>query len=156
MLNKVQIIGRVGRDPETRYSHAGDAIVNLSVATSESWKDKATGERKEKTEWHPVVVFGKLAEIASQYLRKGSLVYFEGKLQTRKWQDQNGQDRYTTEIIVDSFGGTMKMLSGKGDNDNQQAQPQQQRQQAAAAGNPYQAQNYTPPSSADMDDDIPF
>lgn len=153
MLNKVQIIGRVGRDPETRYSHAGDAIVNLSVATSESWKDKTTGERKEKTEWHPVVVFGKLAEIASQYLRKGSLVYFEGKLQTRKWQDQNGQDRYTTEIVVDSFGGTMKMLSGKADNDNQPAHPQQQRQQAAAAGNPYQA---PVDNLAGMDDDIPF
>jgi single-strand DNA-binding protein len=108
-LNKVILIGNLGKDPETRYAPSGDAICNITVATSETWKDKATGEKKEATEWHRVVFFGRLAEIAAQYLRKGSQIYVEGRLQTRKWQDKEGQDRYTTEIR----GDEMKMLGSR-------------------------------------------
>jgi len=111
-INKVILVGTLGRDPEMKYAANGNAIANISIATSESWNDKATGQKQEKTEWHRVVIFGKLAEVAGQYLSKGSLVYFEGKLQTRKWQDQNtGQDRYSTEVVID-FGGKMEMLGG--------------------------------------------
>ena len=127
-VNKVIILGTLGKDPEVRFTPNGNPIANMSVATSEQWNDKASGERQEKTEWHRVVIFGKLAEIAGQYLRKGSQVYLEGKLQTRKWQDKNGQDQYTTEIVLD-VNGTMQMIGGKRD-DNQQA-PQQQRQTPA-------------------------
>ncbi|MBC9073413.1 single-stranded DNA-binding protein [Thauera sp. CAU 1555] len=108
-LNKVILIGNLGRDPETRYMPSGDAICNVTIATTETWKDKASGERREATEWHRVVFFGRLAEIAAQYLRKGSQVYVEGRLQTRKWQDKEGQERYTTEIRADE----MKMLGGR-------------------------------------------
>ncbi|EHL0161519.1 single-stranded DNA-binding protein [Escherichia coli] len=111
-VNRVIIIGRLGQDPEVRYSPSGTAFANLTVATSEQWRDKKTGEQKEQTEWHRVVMSGKLAEIASEYLRKGSEVYLEGKLRTRKWQDQSGQDRFTTEVIV-GVGGAMQMLGGK-------------------------------------------
>lgn len=111
-VNKVILVGTLGRDPEVRFAANGNAIANLSVATSEQWNDRTSGERQEKTEWHRVVIFGKLAEIAQQYLRKGSQVYLEGKLQTRKWQDQNtGQDRYSTEVVLD-FNGVMQMLGG--------------------------------------------
>ncbi len=109
-INKVIIVGNVGGDPETRYMPSGSAVTNLTVATNESWKDKQTGEQKERTEWHRVAMFNRLAEIAAEYLRKGSQVYIEGKLRTRKWQDKNGQDRYTTEIIADE----MQMLGGRG------------------------------------------
>ena len=109
-VNKVIIVGNLGNDPETRYMPSGSAVTNLSVATNESWKDKQTGEQKERTEWHRVAMFGRLAEIAAEYLRKGSQVYIEGKLRTRKWQGQDGQDRYTTEIIADE----MQMLGGRG------------------------------------------
>lgn len=108
-VNKVIIIGHLGKDPETRYSGSGDAICNVTVATSESWKDKSTGEKKEQTEWHRVVIYGKLAEVAAKYLQKGSQVYFEGKLQTRKWTDKEGQERYTTEINARE----MTLLGGK-------------------------------------------
>jgi single-strand DNA-binding protein len=112
-VNKAIIVGTLGRDPEVRYSANGNPIANLSVATSEQWNDRNSGERQEKTEWHRVVIFGKLAEIAGQYLNKGSQVYLEGKIQTRKWQDQNsGQDRYSTEIVLDPFNGVMQMLGG--------------------------------------------
>lgn len=111
-VNKVILVGTLGRDPELKYAANGNAIANLNVATSEQWNDKATGQKQEKTEWHRVVIFGKLAEIAGQYLTKGSQVYLEGKLQTRKWQDQNtGQDRYSTEVVID-FNGQMQMLGG--------------------------------------------
>jgi single-strand DNA-binding protein len=111
-VNKVILVGTLGRDPEVRFAANGTAIANLNVATSEQWNDRATGEKQEKTEWHRVVIFGKLAEIAQQYLHKGSQVYLEGKLQTRKWQDQNtGQDRYSTEVVLD-FNGVMQMLGG--------------------------------------------
>ncbi len=111
-INKVILIGNLGQDPETRYTSNGNTITNLNIATSEIWKDKNTGENKEKTEWHRVILFGKLAEIASEYLQKGSQVYIEGSLQTRKWQDKNGNERYITEIIV-NMNGTMQMLGYK-------------------------------------------
>ena len=109
-INKVIIVGNLGGDPETRYMPSGSAVTNMTVATNESWKDKQTGEQKDRTEWHKVAMFGRLAEIAAEYLRKGSQVYIEGKLRTRKWQGQDGQDRYTTEIITDE----MQMLGGRG------------------------------------------
>ncbi|MER1909439.1 single-stranded DNA-binding protein [Proteus mirabilis] len=145
---KVILIGYLGQDPEIRYMPSGGAVANLTLATSESWRDKQTGEMKEKTEWHRVAIFGKLAEIAGEYLRKGSQVYIEGSLQTRKWQDQSGQDRYTTEVVV-NIGGTMQMLGGNGGNQagSQQStrQPQQEQQQTS--------QNEPP---MDFEDDIPF
>lgn len=121
MLNKCDFIGRLGQDPEVKYGANGNAIANISIGCSEKWKNKNTGQQQERTEWVRASAFGKLAEIMGEYLRKGSLVYISGKMQTRKWQDQNGQDRYTTEIIVND----MKMLSSKSDG-QQQAQPQQQ------------------------------
>ncbi len=111
-LNKVMIIGNLGRDPEIRRTGEGKAIANLNVATSESWKDRNTGERREKTEWHRIVVFGGLAEVVEKYMKKGDTAYFEGKLQTRKWTDNQGQERYTTEIVVD-MGGALQMLGGR-------------------------------------------
>ncbi len=111
-INKVILVGTLGADPEVKYAANGNAIANLSVATSEEWTDKNSGQKQQKTEWHRVSMFGKLAEIAGQYLTKGSQVYLEGKLQTRKWQDQNGQDRYTTEVVLSGFDGTMQMLGG--------------------------------------------
>ena len=108
-VNKVILVGNLGKDPETRYMPSGSAVTNLTLATSESWKDKQTGENQERTEWHKVAMFGKLAEIAAEYLRKGSQVYIEGKLRTRKWQDKEGKDRWTTEIVADE----MNMLGGK-------------------------------------------
>ncbi|MCL1035735.1 single-stranded DNA-binding protein [Shewanella corallii] len=110
-VNKVILVGNLGQDPEVRYMPNGNAVANVTVATSETWKDQQ-GQQQERTEWHRVVVFGKLAEIVGEYLRKGSQVYFEGKLQTRKWKDQSGQDRYSTEIVVDQ-GGSMQMLGGR-------------------------------------------
>ena len=110
-VNKVIIVGNLGQDPETRYMPSGSAVTNFTVATNESWKDKQTGEQKDRTEWHRVAMFNRLAEIAAEYLRKGSQVYIEGKLRTRKWQGQDGNDRYTTEIIADE----MQMLGGRGD-----------------------------------------
>ena len=108
-VNKVIIVGNLGKDPETRYAPSGDAVTNITVATTETWKDKATGERKEATEWHRVVFWGKLAEIVDKYVKKGSQVYVEGRIETRKWTDKNGHDKYTTEIVADQ----MQMLSGR-------------------------------------------
>ncbi|VFP82106.1 single-stranded DNA-binding protein [Candidatus Erwinia haradaeae] len=112
-INKVILIGYLGQDPEIRYIPNGSAVANITVATSDSWRDKQTGETKEKTEWHRVVLFGKIAEVASEYLHKGSQIYIEGSLQTRKWTDQSGIEKYTTEIIVNPVGGTMHMLGGR-------------------------------------------
>ena len=113
-INKVILVGNLGADPEVRRMQDNRPVVNLSIATSESWKDKATGERREKTEWHRVVIFNEgLCRIAEQYLRKGSKVYLEGSLQTRKWQDKQGQDRYTTEIVLQGFNGNLTMLDGR-------------------------------------------
>lgn len=162
-VNKVILIGRAGKDPEVRYSQGGMAFASISLATSESWKDKQTGEQKEKTEWHNVVFSGKLAEIVGQYVKKGSQIYVEGKLQGRKWQDSNGQDRYTTEVIVDSFNGVMQMLDGKPQEQQaaQQQKPQQQQQAYSYSQQrqqvnqqPRQQQYSEPPMN--FDDDIPF
>jgi single-strand DNA-binding protein len=166
-VNKVIIVGNLGQDPEVKYMPSGDAVANISLATSESWKDKQ-GQKQEKTEWHRVVIFGKLAEIAGEYLRKGSSVYIEGKLQTRKWQDQSGQDKYSTEIKVDGFDGKMQMLGGKPDGQQQQGQQQAPAQQAAPQqkNQPQQQNSVTPGGQMqhpgqmqdpDFDDDsIPF
>ncbi|MFM5246834.1 single-stranded DNA-binding protein, partial [Aeromonas caviae] len=151
--NKVILIGNLGQDPEIRYTSGGMAIATLSLATSESWRDKQTGEQKERTEWHRVVLVGKLAEVAGQYLKKGSQVYVEGKLQTRKWQDQSGQDRYTTEVQVDSFTGVLQMLGGKpqqGSSQKAQSQPPARPAATPSAGQ----QSNEPPF--DYDDDLPF
>ena len=140
-VNKVIVVGNLGSDPETRYMPSGSAVTNLSVATNESWKDKQTGEQKERTEWHKVAMFGRLAEIAAEYLRKGSQVYIEGKLRTRKWQDQQGNDRYTTEIIADE----MQMLGGRGGGGA-----------PAMSDAPPRSAPQGPPPADDFDDDIPF
>ncbi len=123
-VNKVIILGNLGQDPEVKFMPSGEAVANISIATSEEWKDKTTGEAKSKVEWHRVVMFGKLAEITGEYLKKGSKVYIEGALQTRKWQNQQGQDQYTTEIVVKGFGGKMEMLDSR--QQGQQSVPQQQ------------------------------
>ena len=155
-VNKVIIVGNLGKDPETRYAPSGDAVTNIVVATTETWKDKASGEKREATEWHRVVFFGKLAEIAGQYLKKGSQVYLEGKLKTRKWQDKDGQDRFTTEINADE----MKMLGSKGDGQQQEGQrPQQDNPRDSRFRNTINTPK--PPQGqangfSDMDDDIPF
>ena len=162
-VNKVIIVGTLGNDPEVKYSASGSAIANLSVATSEQWKDKQTGEKKEQTEWHRVVIFGKLAEVAGEYLHKSSQVYIEGQLRTRKWTDSNGVDRYTTEIVIPQMGGVMQMLGGKRDDSGQQQSRKQSGQQPQGGwGTPQQQQpkqqspqgGNEPPM--DFDDDIPF
>jgi len=151
-INKVILIGNLGKDPEVKYMPSGDAVANITLATSDSWNDKSSGEKKEKTEWHRVVFFGKLAEIVGQYLKKGSKVYVEGQLQTRKWQGQDGQDRYTTEVVVRGFNGTMQMLDGRGGESN--FAPAQSAPQSAA---PAQKQQAAPAMVDDgFDDDIPF
>ena len=172
-VNKVILVGNLGKDPEVRYTPNGKAVANLTLATSESWKDQS-GQIQEKTEWHRVSIFGKLAEIAGEYLRKGSQVYIEGKLQTRKWQNKEGQDQYTTEIVLDPFNGVMQMLGSKGGSQSESGfqgqQPQQGKpyQKPPVQGNPQQpnqgfnqapAQSQPAPMAEpdfDFDDDIPF
>jgi single-strand DNA-binding protein len=157
-INKVILIGNLGKDPETRYTASGSAVTNIRIATNESWKDKQTGEQQERTEWHAVVFFARLAEIAAEYLRKGSTVYVEGSLRTRKWQDKDGQDRYSTEIVANE----MQMLGGRGggaggggvgggampEDDAGQAPARRRPAAAAASGGSAPAE--------DFDDDIPF
>ena len=172
-VNKVILVGNLGNDPDVRFTPGGTAVANLSVATSETWKDKNTHQQQEKTEWHRVVLFGKMAEVAQQYLVKGSKVYLEGKLQTRKWQAKDGTDRYTTEIVVDGFDGQMQMLDARsGDNRQQQGQQQPQqnqeqtqyRQQYGQHGHQrqqpqgQQQQQKSAPAGGfdDFSDDIPF
>lgn len=143
-VNKVILVGNLGKDPEVRRTQDGRPIVHLSVATSENWKDKSTGERRERTEWHRVVIFNEgLARVAEQYLKKGAKVYVEGQLQTRKWTDQNGQDRYTTEIVLQGFNSTLTMLDGRRD-----------------GGGDFGGGDMGGPSSGgqsfELDDDIPF
>ena len=153
-INKVILVGNLGAKPEIKYASNGNAISNLSVATSESWTDKNTGQKQERTEWHRVSLFGKVAEIAGQYLDKGSKVYVEGKLQTRKWQDQSGQDRYTTEVVISGFSGTLQMLDRRDDsNSPMQSQPQSTPQPAQ---NDQQAPSITPVAQDEFEDDIPF
>ncbi|WP_409308082.1 single-stranded DNA-binding protein SSB1 [Pectobacterium sp. B1J-3] len=176
-VNKVILVGHLGQDPEVRYMPNGGAVANITLATSDSWRDKQTGEQKEKTEWHRVVLFGKLAEVAGEYLRKGSQVYIEGALQTRKWADQSGVERYTTEVVV-NVGGTMQMLGGRqgggapaggnaggGQQQGGWGQPQQPQGGNQFSGNAQPqparpAQNNAPAASneppMDFDDDIPF
>lgn len=162
-INKVILIGNVGGDPETRFLPNGNAVTNLTLATSDSWRDKQSGEQKERTEWHRVSFFGKIAEIAGQYLSKGSKVYIEGRLQTREWE-KDGVKRYTTEVVVD-MGGTMQMLDSRGDSGGQNAShaPQNQptQSQAAQVRRPtpqvnQQAGNQPAPDYDSFDDDIPF
>ena len=147
MLNMTQIIGHLGRDPEIRYTPEGTAVANLAVATNETWKDK-DGSKQERTEWHRVVLFGKVAEIAAQFLKKGSLVYLQGRLQTRKWQGDDGQDRYTTEIVADR----MRVLGGKGERDTaENGTPT-----APASSHRGQSSRSTAEPGVPFDDDIPF
>ncbi|WP_279475325.1 single-stranded DNA-binding protein [Aeromonas veronii] len=152
-INKVILIGNLGQDPEVRYNQGGGSVTSITLATSESWRDKQTGEQKERTEWHRVVFMGKLAEVAGQHLKKGTQVYVEGKLQTRKWQAQEGSDRYTTEVMVDSFTGVLQMLGSR----PQQSQPPASQPQGGY-GRP--AQQPAPPAynepPIDFDDDIQF
>lgn len=148
-VNKVILVGNIGQDPEVRYLPNGGAVANITLATSESWRDKATGEMKEQTEWHRVVLFGKLAEVASEYLRKGSQVYIEGQLRTRKWTDQSGVEKYTTEVLV-NVGGTMQMLGGKQVEGKPAGSSQQQSRTQQTLAN----QNNEPPMN--FDDEIPF
>jgi single-strand DNA-binding protein len=145
-VNKVIIVGNVGRDPETRYMPSGDAVTNISVATSDRYKDKQTGEMKENTEWHRIAFFGKLAEIAGQYLKKGSQVYVEGRLRTRKWTDQGGQEKYSTEIIADSMQMLGARMSGSGDAGEQGARSKTAEASSSPGAGALDA----------MDDDIPF
>ncbi len=153
-INKVILVGNLGAKPEVKYASNGNAIANLSVATSESWTDKNSGERQDRTEWHRVSLFGKLAEIAGQYLDKGSKVYVEGKLQTRKWQDQNGQDRYTTEVVVSGFNGTLQMLDRR---DDAGSKPPSAPSSAKTDSTPSQPEpSITPVAQEEFEDDIPF
>lgn len=155
-VNKVILIGNLGRDPEVRRTQAGDAIVHLSVATSESWRDKASGERREKTEWHRVVIFNeRLGEVAQKFLKKGSKVYLEGQLQTRKWTDQSGQEKYTTEVVLQRYRGELTLLDARGAGEE-------------AGGGGYEERGGAPASAGgseggaaragggDLDDEIPF
>ena len=161
-VNKVILVGNVGGDPETRYMPNGNAVTNITLATTDSWKDKQTGQQQERTEWHRVVLFGKVAEIAGEYLRKGSQCYIEGRLQTREWE-KDGVKRYTTEVVVD-MGGTMQLLGGRGGNADdapRQSQPRPQRdsqpqqQQSRPQAQPQPAQQPAPDYDS-FDDDIPF
>lgn len=168
-VNKVILVGNLGGDPEVRYMPNGNAVTNVTIATTDSWKDKQTGQQQERTEWHRVVFFGRLAEVAGEYLRKGSQIYIEGALRTRKWQDQSGNDRYTTEIVVD-MNGQMQMLGGRGGDAGYQqpqsapapqmapqAAPQAPQSAPKAAPQPQSAPApQSPPGFDDFDDDIPF
>lgn len=169
-VNKVILIGNLGNDPEIRHMPNGGAVANITVATSESWRDKNSGEEKQKTEWHKVSIFGKLAEISGEYLRKGSQVYLEGQLQTRKWQDQNGQDRYTTEIVVQGFNGVMQMIGGRDKSGEPASQGMGQQKTKGEWGQPQQTARHQPArqaqwptnnepnnsANAQWDDNIPF
>lgn len=151
-INKVILIGNLGQDPEVRYTANQSAVANVRIATSETWKDKATGEQKEQTEWHSVVFFGRLAEIVSEYLKKGSQIYVEGRLRTRKWQDKEGQDRYTTEIVADE----MQMLGGRGGGGGTD-RGSDASARSAPSRSPAPAGSGKPAAAVeDFDDDIPF
>jgi single-strand DNA-binding protein len=148
-VNKVILVGNLGRDPEIRSTQEGTKVVNLSLATSETWRDKNSGERRERTEWHRVVIFNeRLAEVAEKYLKKGSKIYVEGALQTRKWTDQSGQERYSTEVVLQRFRGELTMLDGRGGGPGGTAEPADSFAEPAPAGRSA--------GPADLDDDIPF
>lgn len=153
-VNKAILVGNLGRDPEVRYSPNGQAVANVTLATSESWKDKTSGEKQEKTEWHRVVFFGRLAEIAGEYLKKGAQIYVEGRLQTRKWTDKDGRDRYTTEIVAND----MQMLGSRGGAGAPSGDSFNQDQPSSATGNAgnAEAKKATSAVAGEFDDDIPF
>jgi len=152
-LNKVMLIGNLGRDPEVRTFQNGGKVCNLRIATSETWKDKNTGERRERTEWHSVAIFSEgLVRVCEQYLRKGSKIYVEGQLQTRKWQDQSGNDRYSTEVVLQGFGSTLTMLDGRGDGGGGSQGSDQGGQGGYDGGDPGPA----PAAGGGFDDEIPF
>jgi len=160
-VNKVIIVGNLGRDPEVRTFPSGGKVVNLRIATSENWKDKNTGERKERTEWHSVAIFSEpVGKIAEQYLKKGSKVYIEGQLETRKWQDQSGQDRYSTEIVLRPYSGQLTLLDGRGESGGG-ANYMADQSAASGYGGGYDSGSGAAPApgggrSSDMDDEIPF
>lgn len=163
MLNKVTLIGRLGADPEVRYMPSGGAVTSIRLATTRRWKDRQSGERREETEWHRVTFFNRIAEVAGEYLRKGSLVYIEGRIRTQKWQDQSGQDRYTTEIVaeqmqmLDSKSGGTGNFNDSQSNSNYNAPQQQAAPPPKPAATTQQAPESPPPASyEDFDDDIPF
>lgn len=155
-INKATLMGRLGADPEVRRLQNGDPVVSIRLATSEQWKDKNTGEKKERTEWHSVVIFNKpLCDIAEKYLKKGHLVYIEGQLGTRKWQDQSGQDRYTTEIVLRPFNGELKLMpQGNGQGRGAQSSDDYGRMSGASGGG--RTQEQSSPGMRDLDDEIPF
>jgi len=163
-VNKVILVGNLGKDPEVRTTQDGSRIVNLTLATSETWNDRASGERKERTEWHRVVIFNdRIGEVAEKYLRKGAKVYVEGALQTRKWTDQSGQERYTTEVVIGRFKGEMTMLSGRGDDSGMGEsgggyQPRERAPARAASGGGggRGGPSWDAPKGGDLDDEIPF
>ena len=153
-VNKVILVGNLGADPEIRRLQSGEPVANLRIATSESWRDRQSGERKDKTEWHSVVIFNEnLAKVAEQYLKKGAKVYIEGQLQTRKWTDQQGNDKYTTEVVLQKFRGELQMLDSRGD--GQQSGQQRQSQQSSQSYS-QQSAGYGGGFANDLDDDIPF
>lgn len=155
-VNKVILVGNLGRDPEVRSMQDGRSMVNMSVATSDTWRDRQTGERKERTEWHRVVIFNeKLAEVAQKYVRKGSKVYVEGQLATRKWTDQGGQERYTTEVVIPRFGGQLTMLDGRGGAGDSAGGGMDDDAAPAMAGGGGGGRP-APRAKAELDDDIPF
>tara|TARA_R110000796_G_scaffold64465_2_gene149396 strand:+ start:3517 stop:4002 length:486 start_codon:yes stop_codon:yes gene_type:complete len=157
-INKVILVGHLGRDPEVKYMASGDAVANLAVATSESWKDKQ-GQQQEKTEWHRVSIFGKVAEIAGEYLKKGSMVYLEGQLQTRKWQDKDGNEKFTTEVVLKQYSGKLQMLGNKGSSssNDQGSRPEPQTSQQSGYNNQQpNPRAQKPEPDFDFDDDIPF
>jgi single-strand DNA-binding protein len=161
-VNKVILIGNLGKDPEVRNAQNGTKIVNFNIATSETWNDKASGERKERTEWHRIVIFNeRLADVAERFLKKGRKVYVEGSLQTRKWTDQSGQEKYTTEVVIDRFRGELTLLDSnrEGSGDTGESGGYQPRQPARAAAPATRSGGGAPswePSKGDLDDDIPF
>jgi single-strand DNA-binding protein len=167
-VNKVILVGNLGKDPEVRTTQDGSKIVNLTLATSETWNDRASGERKERTEWHRVVIFNdRVGEVAEKYLRKGAKVYVEGALQTRKWTDQSGQERYTTEVVIGRFKGELTMLSGRGEEGGMgegagggSYQPRERTPARAASGGGARsgggAPSWEAPKGGDLDDEIPF
>jgi len=158
-VNKVILIGNLGNDPEIRRTQDGRPIANLSIATSDTWRDKNTGERREKTEWHRVVVFNEgLCKVIENYVKKGSKVYIEGSLQTRKWQDNEGKDRWSTEVVLQNYNGTLTMLDGRGDNQGSVGHDQGGGNfgQSGPSGGGQQSGGFGGPSGGDIDDEIPF
>ncbi|MBS1079128.1 single-stranded DNA-binding protein [Gluconobacter kondonii] len=167
-VNKVTLVGNLGKDPETRNTQSGGKIVNLTLATSDTWNDKQSGERKERTEWHRVVIFNeRVADVAERFLRKGRKVYIEGELRTRKWTDQSGVEKFTTEVVIDRFRGDLVLIDSNRDNQQNQSSSysQQGQQQRAQNGNGWGSGGSmsdrsgawdTPPQGSDLDDEIPF